>query len=62
MNIVKPQKVNLEQMEITLLSSVNEDENLMYSIFQNEECNNINLQQLEFEYNYAKSKVRENYI
>lgn len=48
MNILKPQNLHIEELENRYLSDISEDEKINYCNFENEECNNINLYEVEF--------------
>lgn len=53
MNILKPQNLHIQNLENRDLSSISEDEKLNYYKFENEECNNIKLYEIEFKH-YGK--------
>ena len=48
MKIVKPQNLNIGKLTKNLLKNLNSETDINYSIFENEEYNNINLYQIEF--------------
>lgn len=50
MNIIKPQKMNLEKFQEIKLVDIRNDEEIEYANIENEECNNILLQDTEFEH------------
>lgn len=50
MNLVKPQKSDFENLEPRRFGDICENENLQYNIFEKQECNEIELLDVEFEY------------
>lgn len=50
MDILKPQNLHIKELENSKLVDINEDEKINYSNFENEECNDINLYEVEFEH------------
>lgn len=50
MNILKPQKLNVQKLEDRYLKDISKDERINYCKFENEECNDINLYEVEFEH------------
>ena len=49
MNILKPQNLHIQELENKYLVHIKEDEKINYCNFENEECNNIKLYEIEFE-------------
>lgn len=60
MNITKPQKINLEKLEDIKLAEIKNDQEIEYANIENEECNNILLQDTEFEHCRFNSIVIQN--
>lgn len=50
MNILKPQNVDSKKLNNKYIKDILESQNVEQCIFQNEECNNINLYENQFEY------------
>ena len=50
MNILKPQNLNIKELEDNQLIDISEEEKINYAKFQNEECNDIDLYGAEFEH------------
>ena len=50
MNILKPQNLHIQELENKYLVHIKEDEKINYCNFENEECNNIKLYEIEFEH------------
>ena len=50
MNILKPQNLHIQKLENKYLVHIKEDEKINYCNFENEECNNIKLYEIEFEH------------
>lgn len=48
MNILKPQNFHFQELEDKHLMDISEDEKINYCKFENEECNDINLYEIEF--------------
>ena len=50
MNILKPQNIRNKELVNKNLISIKENEEISYCIFENQECDNINLYEVEFEH------------
>ena len=50
MNIIKPQKLKLKELEVSNIKEVQENEQKEYLKFENEECSGIQLYENEFEH------------
>ena len=50
MNILKPQNLQMKELEKGDLSILKEDEKLDYYDFENQECDNSSLYEVEFEH------------
>lgn len=50
MNILKPQNLHIQELENRYLVNISEGEKISYCNFKSEECNDINLYEIEFEH------------
>ena len=50
MNIIKPQKLKLKELEVSNIKEIQENEQKEYLKFENEECSGIQLYENEFEH------------
>ena len=50
MNIIKPQKLKLKELEVSNIKEIQENEQKEYLKFENDECSGIQLYENEFEH------------